>query len=107
MRPKACLSLCLIVASITVLSSAASNRALEGISNGTLTGNFTPSAEILADGKTLPSENLTVSGDGNITVSGNLTITDEQGREISIEELVLSGNLSLGCRRCHELNSTG
>lgn len=74
--------------------------------NPAAVGNITSAGELIADGKKVSLENLTISSAGNVTITGNLTITDDKGNVLPLEELLFSGNLTIGCRRCHELNNT-
>lgn len=75
----------------------------QGINNTVVFGNFTVD-KFVADGQNITGQNVTIHGNGNITMSGNITLTiDNQTEPMDIEELLLSGDLDLGCRRCHEL----
>jgi hypothetical protein len=76
------------------------------LTNNTLIfGNFTVDS-IVADGQNITAQNITIQGKGNITMSGNITITvDNQTQPMDVEELLLTGDLDLGCRRCHELGA--
>lgn len=61
--------------------------------------------EVEGNETALPSGDITITGQGNVTIDGNLTARDEQGNAVSLEEFLLSGNLSIGCRRCHGITA--
>jgi hypothetical protein len=69
----------------------------------TLSGNMTSTnvTEVIGNSTTIPTENITLSGQGNVTISGNITVTDAEGNVIPLEEILFSGDLDFGCRRCH------
>ena len=73
------------------------------VSTAPLSGNMTSPeiAEVVGNTTALPTENITITGQGNITISGNITVTDSEGNVIPLEEILFSGDIDFGCRRCH------
>ena len=69
----------------------------------TLSGNMTSTnvTEVSGNSTVIPTENITISGQGNVTISGNITVTDAEGNVIPLDEILFSGDLDFGCRRCH------